>query len=45
MCNDLLASEETVERAVNKLTHIALYHGFEGWLINIENEIPQEKVS
>lgn len=45
VCEALLASKETVTKAVNKLKRIALFYGFEGWLINIENEIHPEKVS
>lgn len=45
VCKDLLASEMTVETTVNQLTRIALYYGFEGWLVNIENEVPPAKVS
>lgn len=44
VCKDLLASEGTVETAVNQLTRIAHYHGFEGWLVNIENEVPPAKI-
>lgn len=45
VCEDLLASEATVEAAVRQLARIALHHGFEGWLINIENKVPPAKVS
>lgn len=35
----LLKSEEDADRAAAKLTQIAVDHGFDGWLINIENKI------
>lgn len=44
VCKKLLASEETVALAVRQLVCIANHHGFEGWLINIENEVPIEKI-
>lgn len=42
---ELLRSEETADRAAAKLTQIAVDHGFDGWLINIENNVdPGERV-
>ncbi|CAN0444853.1 unnamed protein product, partial [Ectocarpus sp. 8 AP-2014] len=39
VCEELLRSEETADRAAAKLTQIAVDHGFDGWLINIENKV------
>lgn len=44
VCKELLASEKTVALAVKQLVRIANHYGFEGWLINIENEVPIEKI-
>ncbi|CAN0505755.1 unnamed protein product, partial [Ectocarpus sp. 12 AP-2014] len=45
VCEKLLRSEETADRAAAKLTQIAVDHGFDGWLINIENKVdPGERV-
>ncbi|VDK51475.1 unnamed protein product [Anisakis simplex] len=39
ICSEILASAENVERTVDKLVEIAKFYNFEGWLVNIENEI------
>lgn len=39
LCMELLQSEEQIQRTVNILVEMAEYYGFEGWLVNIENEI------
>ncbi|CAG0910058.1 unnamed protein product, partial [Darwinula stevensoni] len=39
LCKALLESEESIARAVQKLTEVAQFYGFEGWLINIENDL------
>ena len=39
VCAELLRSEETAERAAAQLTRIAVDHGFDGWLVNIENKV------
>ncbi|CBN78701.1 Mannosyl-glycoprotein endo-beta-N-acetylglucosaminidase, family GH85 [Ectocarpus siliculosus] len=45
VCEELLRSEETADRAAAKLTQIAVDHGFDGWLVNIENKVdPGERV-
>lgn len=42
---ELLRSEETADRAAAKLTQIAVDHGFDGWLVNIENQVdPGKKI-
>lgn len=38
-CGRLFASEAAAERCAYQLAAIAAWHGFEGWLINIENEL------
>lgn len=42
MCCQLFASEAAAEQCASQLAGIAAQHGFEGWLINIENELPLE---
>lgn len=39
ICAGLLKSQATVELAAAKLTQIAVDHGFDGWLVNIENKV------
>ncbi|KHN77582.1 Cytosolic endo-beta-N-acetylglucosaminidase [Toxocara canis] len=43
ICSEVLSSEENVDKTVANLVEIATYHNFEGWLINIENEIEASK--
>lgn len=40
VCCQLLESEAAAEQCARQLAAIAAYHGFEGWLINIETELP-----
>ncbi|CAO4369094.1 unnamed protein product [Caenorhabditis nigoni] len=44
ICSRILENEETMERTVNSLVAVANFYGFDGWLINIENEIDEEKI-
>ncbi|CAP28720.2 Protein CBR-ENG-1 [Caenorhabditis briggsae] len=44
ICSRILENEETMEKTVNSLVAVANYYGFDGWLINIENEIDEEKI-
>ncbi|KAI2800217.1 hypothetical protein BLOT_013738 [Blomia tropicalis] len=44
MILDLLKDEQQLENLTNALTNIAKYYQFDGWLINIETEIPKEKI-
>ncbi|KAG5279327.1 hypothetical protein AALO_G00076580 [Alosa alosa] len=37
MCEKFLADEEAYRAVADKLVHISHYHGFDGWLVNIEN--------
>ena len=39
-CLQLLASEASARHAAQQLTAIAQFYRFEGWLINIENDVP-----
>lgn len=39
VCAEFLRSDRTAERAATKLTEIAAHHGFDGWLVNIENRV------
>ncbi len=43
-CASLLADMPTADRAARQLAAIAGYYNFEGWLINIENELPEESI-
>lgn len=44
ICSKILENEETMDRTVDSLVAVANYFGFDGWLINIENEIEEEKI-
>ncbi|VDM60961.1 unnamed protein product [Angiostrongylus costaricensis] len=39
LCQEFLASEEKVRKTVDRLIAIAVHHKFDGWLMNIENDI------
>lgn len=41
MCEDLFHSRASAESVAQQLTCIAAYFNFEGWLINIENDLSQ----
>eukprot|EP00050_Salpingoeca_kvevrii_P022588 m.128667 g.128667 ORF g.128667 m.128667 type:complete len:821 (-) comp9754_c0_seq1:37-2499(-) len=45
ICAQFLESEATVAALVEKLVDIAVYYNFDGWLVNIENPIPQAKIT
>ncbi|KAK2157756.1 hypothetical protein LSH36_185g05013 [Paralvinella palmiformis] len=44
ICETFLSSDATRRYLVNKLVAIASYYNFDGWLINIENEISEINV-
>ena len=39
LCELLLWTEQSAEAAAMQLARIALYYGFDGWLLNIENPV------
>jgi mannosyl-glycoprotein endo-beta-N-acetylglucosaminidase len=39
ICDEFLGDQSKIDTVVAKLVEITLYYGFDGWLINIENEI------
>ena len=39
MCEKLLRDKETMQKAVEKLCLIARHYGFDGYLVNIENQL------
>lgn len=39
LCELMLWTEQSAEAAAMQLANIALYYGFEGWLLNIENPV------
>lgn len=43
-CRQLFADEQTAKHAATQLADIALYFGFEGWLINIENDLDADVI-
>ncbi|KAH0904904.1 hypothetical protein HID58_044407 [Brassica napus] len=43
-CNEMLATKESAQMYAERLAELATSLGFDGWLINIENEIDKEQV-
>ena len=39
ICEEMLGTEAKMERAAHQLAQIAAQYRFEGWIVNIENEI------
>ena len=39
LCSKVFSNETMVEEVVDKLIQLAVYYNFDGWLINIENNI------
>lgn len=39
LCEQLFGTPEASEKAAGQLTSIAAHHGFDGWLLNIENKL------
>ena len=39
-CAAMLADDARAERCAVQLAALAAYFGFDGWLVNIENELP-----
>ena len=38
-CEAFLATDETAEHTARQLARIAAYFRFDGWLLNVENEL------
>lgn len=45
VCRHLLQDDGTSIAAARQLAALALYYGFDGWLVNIENPIPRSMVA
>ncbi|KAK6743162.1 hypothetical protein RB195_010431 [Necator americanus] len=45
LCKHFLASEDSVRRTVQLLVAIARHYKFDGWLVNIENEVPVKQIN
>ncbi|GAX77946.1 hypothetical protein CEUSTIGMA_g5388.t1 [Chlamydomonas eustigma] len=43
-CERMLASRSISNKVADQLVDLALFHGFEGWLLNIENTLPTSLV-
>ncbi|KAF3531715.1 hypothetical protein DY000_02043466 [Brassica cretica] len=43
-CSEMLATKESAQMYAERLAELATSLGFDGWLINIENEIDKEQV-
>ncbi|KAL0719671.1 hypothetical protein Bca4012_068995 [Brassica carinata] len=43
-CNEMLATKESAQMYAERLAELASSLGFDGWLINIENEIDEEQI-
>ena len=44
VCRQLFGSAATAQRAAHQLASIAACYGFEGWLVNIENDLNPSNV-
>ena len=44
MCEQLFSSPETAEEAAGQLCRIAAHHGFDGWLLNVENTLSETAI-
>lgn len=44
LCASMLADAGVAERCAQQLAAIALFFGFDGWLVNIENDLTPEQV-
>lgn len=42
LLHEVLASAESVQRAVTAMTRLCLHFGFEGWLVNVECQVRPE---
>ena len=42
LCEEMLSSESKMDRSIQQLVNICLYYRFDGWLVNIENEIGRD---
>ncbi|KAK9833781.1 hypothetical protein WJX74_005705 [Apatococcus lobatus] len=45
LCEQLFASPEAAETAAGQLSRIAVHHGFDGWLLNIENTLSEAAIT
>ncbi|ETL79433.1 hypothetical protein L917_19939 [Phytophthora nicotianae] len=45
LCKELFQDAQSAEMFASKLAAIAWHGGFDGWLINVENDVPAELVS
>ena len=43
-CIQAFASQQAAECCAAQLAGIAAHHGFEGWLVNIESELPVDLI-
>ena len=39
VCEAFLTDEESYRQVADRLVQISHYHGFDGWLVNIENSL------
>lgn len=44
LCNEILRDSVTIDKVVDNLTLVAKDYGFEGYLVNIENELAETQV-
>ncbi|KAG2304361.1 hypothetical protein Bca52824_033012 [Brassica carinata] len=43
-CNEMLAAKESAQMYAERLVELSTCLGFDGWMINIENEIDEEQI-
>ncbi|CAJ0581219.1 unnamed protein product, partial [Mesorhabditis spiculigera] len=44
ICEKILEDETSVKKTIDALISVMVFYGFDGYLINIENELPREKI-
>ena len=44
LCEQLFSSPEAAEEAAGQLCRIAAHHGFDGWLLNVENTLSEAAI-
>ena len=44
LCLEILRNQASMNRTVDQILNVTRYYGFDGWLINIENPLPENLI-